>query len=80
MQYYFFFNVDQTVEGKDTTTPAYLSVDGWKNCLMPRKAGTAIIFCMPLAKAGNCTLKSWQELQTKFKGDKCNRPNSKLDV
>jgi len=67
------------MEGKDpsSATPAYLSVEGWKNCLMPRKNGAAITYCIPLAKTGNCTAKAWQDLQTKFKGDKCARPNSK---
>jgi hypothetical protein len=58
------------------TTPAYLSVDGWKDCLKERNSQ----LCMPNKKSSKCKPDAWAELQQKFKGEKCPERDSKLSA
>ena len=56
-----------------TSTPEYLSVEGWKNCLQltwsEDKSFTS--YCMPASRGQSCDSNAWQLLETKFKGDPC---------
>jgi len=59
------------VLGGQTTAPEYLSVHGFENCLGTKQVGSATLKCMPPTPGPTCDQAAWQELQTKFTGEKC---------
>ncbi len=59
------------VGGKDSLPPAYLSVNGFKNCLNTQDMGGWTAYCLPNDKPDACTDDSWSKL-TKMSPPICN--------
>jgi len=57
------FNMMRRVGGPGTTTPKYLSVPEFKNCLETINIGDATFLCMPNQMPATCPTESWKQLQ-----------------
>ncbi|XP_059095477.1 neuroligin-4, Y-linked-like [Tigriopus californicus] len=63
------------------TTPPYLALEGYRECLGKVQDGSAQMYCLPQNRPGMCPMDTWYRLQTTFQGDSCddrvmNAPNS----
>ena len=70
----------EAVESSTTTVPpptvaaigpAYLLIDGWKDCLDQSVNEGVASLCLPNSKPAKCNLKSWIAMEQTFNGDKC---------
>jgi hypothetical protein len=50
------------IGGKGGLPPAYLSVDGFKQCMATKNMGSWTSYCIPAHKPSGCQLSSWNEL------------------
>ena len=72
-------NQQQPGTGVQLGAPAYLTVEGHRDCLGSKRAGSSFVLCMPSVRPAICMDESWHRLKSVFEGERCSPESVSLD-